>query len=298
MQDTANHDANVDQALYADLNAASEAIWARSYAQHPGLSVEVLREVGSTNTALMARARTPDVGPTLLTAVRQTAGRGRQGRVWQAQAGQCLTFSLGLPMRLEHIPGGGSALSLAVGLALAQSIDAACQQLGLTAPLTQLKWPNDLWWQQRKLGGVLIEATASPHLPPDQRWVVIGVGLNITPATDLPQSASLSEAWTSDRPPLRPGQVWTWVASELLDAVRRFETTGFTPLQAAYEARDVLQNQSVYLWTHAHAQPGVDAPQQHGRAVGVNQQGGLLVHTDEQIQTWTTGDVTVRLTSN
>ena len=284
-------------AALADLNTAAEVIWQNSIQACPGLSVDVVPTIGSTNTALMEQARKGLTTPTLLTAVTQTAGRGRQGRQWAAQPGDSLTFSLGLPLRLELIPGGGSALSLAVGLALASALDAALAQLDYPAPVTQLKWPNDLWWQQRKLGGILIEATSAPSLSPQQRWVVIGVGLNVRPPVpDVPQSASLQEHWPVDAPLLTPGQVWTWVAPELIRAVLRFEQTGFGPLLAAYQARDALFGHPVDLWTRpGSADLASQVPSQSGLAQGVNEQGALLVHTGNQIQTWTSGDVSVRL---
>lgn len=283
------------QAL-ADLNAAAEVIWENTVAHCPGLSVDVVPSLASTNTALMEQARQGLTTPTLLTAVHQTAGRGRQGRQWSAQPGQSLTFSLGLPLKLDTIPGGGSALSLAVGLALARALDVAFSQLGYPAPVTQLKWPNDLWWHQRKLGGILIEATGVPSLPPQQRWVVIGVGLNVGPVPDQAQAASLQEHWPTDASRLTPGQVWSWLAPELVRAVLRFEQQGFAPLAAAYRDRDALFGHTVQLWSRAGTTDlGALAPDQQGQALGVNEQGALLVHTDKEIQTWTTGDVSVRL---
>lgn len=282
--------------LMADLNTAAEVIWQNSIKTCPGLSIDVLPSVDSTNSALMQRARQGDTSPCLLTALSQTAGRGRQGRQWSAQPGDSLTFSLGLPLKLDQIPGGGSSLSLAVGLSLAESLDAAFAQLDYPAPTTQLKWPNDLWWDQRKLGGILIEATAAPGLPADQRWVVIGVGINIRPVVDMPQAASLQSHWPAHAPTLTPGQVWAWVAPALIRSVLRFEQAGFAPLANAFAQRDALKDQEVALWTQAGA---VDLsnvpPNRTGVAQGVNAQGGLVVHTDGQAHTWTTGDVSVRL---
>ena len=103
--------------VLAELNGAAERIWLTSVAPCPGLSIEVLPHMGSTNTELMARGRRGEIQPTVLAAAFQTAGRGRLGRSWQAAPGHTLTFSLGLPLNLTRIPGGASALSLAVGLA-------------------------------------------------------------------------------------------------------------------------------------------------------------------------------------
>ena len=129
--------------------------------QLPGFSVEILPEVDSTNTELMRRAKEGRPDPILLIAERQLAGRGRQGRAWVGELGDALTFSIGLPYR----PANWSGLSLAVGLSLAESL----------GPEVQIKWPNDLWRLERKLGGILIEAASQG----DQSYAVIGVGLNV-----------------------------------------------------------------------------------------------------------------------
>ena len=281
-----------------DLNAAAEQIWLDTQADCPTLSLEVLLDTDSTNTQLLARGRAGDTAPLLLAAHHQTAGRGRHGRQWMAQPGDSLTFSLGLPLDLDQVPGGGGALSLAVGLAIAEALDAGLATLhGPTqAPIT-LKWPNDLWWQQHKLGGILIEATPAPGLSAGQRWVVIGVGINLRPQHD-PAAPSLDHSCLQaiSTVPLTAGQVWTWVAPPLLRAVLRFATEGFAPLQVAYAQRDVLAGQEVNLWQGAaHNALLRGAPTDTGRAYSVDKQGALLVHTASGLQRWTTGDVSVRL---
>ncbi|MGH6648438.1 biotin--[acetyl-CoA-carboxylase] ligase [Aquabacterium sp.] len=281
-----------------DLNTAAEQIWLATQADCPDISLEVLPETDSTNTQLLARGRAGDTAPMLLAAHHQTAGRGRHGRQWIARAGDSLTFSLGLPLDLDQVPGGGSALSLAVGLAIAEALDVGLASLQgpASAPIT-LKWPNDLWWQQRKLGGILIEATPAPGLSAGQRWVVIGVGINLRPQ-HAPEAPSLEHTCLQDISPvpLTAGQVWTWIAPSLLRAVLRFATEGFAPLQAAYAQRDALAGQEVNLWQGAaHNALLRGAPTDTGRAYSVDKQGALLVHTDAGLQRWTTGDVSVRL---
>ncbi len=273
-----------------DLNAAAEQIWLDAQTDCPGLSLEVLPEVDSTNTRLLARGRAGETSPGFLAAHRQTAGRGRQGRQWLAQAGDSLTFSLGLALDLDHVPGGGSALSLAVGLAVAEALEAA-----LATPIA-LKWPNDLWWQQRKLGGILIEATPAPGLPAGQRWVVIGVGINVRAQSSTDFEHTCLQQCTDT--PLSAGQVWAWIGAPLLRAVLRFEHEGFAPLQARYARRDGLAGHDVTLWQGASsATPQRTPPTQTGQARGVDEHGALLVHTDAGLQRWTTGDVSVRLAS-
>ena len=205
-----------------------------------------------------------------------------------------------MPLDLDQVPGGGSALSLAVGLAIAEALDAGLASLpGPAQPPITLKWPNDLWWQQRKLGGILIEATPAPGLTTGQRWVVIGVGINLRPQGD--QANGLEHACLQDlsTTPLTAGQVWAWTAPKLLRAVQRFALTGFAPVQAAYAQRDALAGQDVALWRGASGNALLrGAPTDTGRADGVDQQGALLVHTDAGLQRWTTGDVSVRLAAS
>ncbi len=134
------------------------ASWVEKLAPElPGLHAQVLPEVDSSNSELMRRARNGDLRPQLLVALAQSAGRGRMGRSWLSQPADALTFSLGLPLHLND----WSGLSLAVGLSVAQSLH----------PSIELKWPNDLWWHQRKLAGILIE-TANVGA---QRYAVIGM---------------------------------------------------------------------------------------------------------------------------
>ena len=107
----------------------------------PGLVIEVLPTIDSSNTELMRRARKGALPPTLLIAEEQTAGRGRQGRSWYSGAGDVLAVSLGLP----YTPRDWSGLSLAVGLSVAESLQPQLPARASQQPRIELKWPNDLW---------------------------------------------------------------------------------------------------------------------------------------------------------
>ena len=204
----------------------AEAIWEQVSPLLPDFTVEVLPEIDSTNTELMRRARAGRTEPTLLVAERQTAGRGRLGRPWLGELGDALTFSLGLPLT----PRDWSGLSLAVGLAVAESLH----------PGIGLKWPNDLWVQDRKLGGILVEAaTAGGH-----SQVVIGIGINIRPRPAEGLStppAALTELW----PEASAGAALERLMAGLVRTVLDFEQQGFTPLQTRFAARDVLLGREV-----------------------------------------------------
>jgi BirA family biotin operon repressor/biotin-[acetyl-CoA-carboxylase] ligase len=242
----------------------AEAIWEQVYPLLPDFTVEVLPEIDSTNSELMRRARAGQHEPTLLVAERQTAGRGRMGRVWQSQAGDSLTFSLSLP----YAPKDWSGLSLAVGLSLAESLH----------PQVGLKWPNDLWVHARKLGGILVEAASMGG----RSQVVIGVGLNIRPrpADGLNTPPAALTEW---RPGITAAQTLGLVAAPLIQTVLSFEATGFAPLQARFEARDVLKGHRV------HTSDGAQ-----GLALGVSPSGALRLQTASGVLDIHSSEVSVR----
>ncbi|HXD42690.1 MAG TPA: biotin--[acetyl-CoA-carboxylase] ligase [Ramlibacter sp.] len=234
----------------------------------PGFTVEVLPEIASTNGELMRRARSGYLEPVLLVAERQSAGRGRLGRSWLGDAGRSLTFSLGLPLA----PVDWSGLSLAVGVGLAESLH----------PSIQLKWPNDLWLADRKLAGVLIETGSFGGGGGIRRYAVIGVGLNI--AAREAAGLATAPAWLQELlPEVQPGQALMRVALPLVRAVQAFETFGFAPFQARFNARDALRDRAVVL-----------SDGTAGTAHGASEDGALRVHTARGVSTVSSAEVSVR----
>jgi BirA family transcriptional regulator, biotin operon repressor / biotin---[acetyl-CoA-carboxylase] ligase len=244
-----------------------EAIWQAIEPSLPGFTVEILPQVDSTNSELMRRARAGQTDPVLLVAQRQTAGRGRLGRSWHSAEAASLTFSLGMMLA----PQDWSGLSLAVGVILAESLH----------PAIRLKWPNDLWLGDRKLGGILIE-TASFGDRETRRYAVVGVGINLA----APSAAGLTTApaWLQELlPGVDAGQALLRVAAPLVQAVKTFELAGFTAFQARFDARDVLRDRAVVL---------SDGTQ--GTAHGTSEAGALLVHTAGGMHTVASAEVSVR----
>ena len=247
-----------------------EALRAQLAPLLPGVRVQVAAEIDSTNSELMRRARAGDDAPTLLVAETQTAGRGRLGRDWHrsgAQPGGALAFSLGLPLA----PRDWSGLSLAVGVAVAESLH---DEIGL-------KWPNDLWWRGRKLAGILVE-TAGAGAAGAPRYVVIGIGINIAPVAG--EGFSTPPCWLDELLPGidAPGAL-SRVAAPLVRTVRAFEQQGFARLAARFAARDVLAGQAVRL------SDGVE-----GVARGVGPGGELQVQTDGGLRSVHSAEVSVR----
>ncbi len=301
----------------------AESIWEAVAPRLPGFTVEIVPEIGSTNTELMQRARTGRAEPVLLVAERQTAGRGRLGRAWHSEVASsaipvnaapgvpaasdaraelpALTFSLGLPLA----PADWSGLSLAVGLAVAEALDPAGDRIGL-------KWPNDLWVEGRKLAGILIETAPLPegaladiagtHDPHETGGTYGTRGLQGTTSLAGPLAryavigiginlaprpdAGLSTPPASLRewwPQADAGAVIGRLAPALVGAVLDFQRAGFAPLQAAYAHRDVLQGRPLRL---------SDGTEGHG--LGVAADGALRLDTLAGERFVTSAEVSVR----
>lgn len=287
----------------------AEALWAQLEPYLPGLSVEVVARIASTNTALLDRSRASnspdsasghsrwaqvrrstesrafgrrsvDLQPCLLVAEYQTAGRGRQGRPWQAVPGASLTFSLALTMA----PPDWSGLSLAVGVALAEALDPGpwspdVVQMGI-------KWPNDLWLMDpsgagRKLGGILIETVNAS----DKRLVVIGVGLNVLPL--YPSDVKTGVACLQEiNPHATPPAALAAVALPLVKALQEFDRAGFEAFAERFDARDILRGKTVHT-TQAGARRGL--------VQGIGRDGSLrLMADDGLLHVINAGEVSVR----
>ena len=134
-----------------------------------GRGLRAFHSAPSTNTLAMAWAHEGAREGSVVIADYQSAGRGRQGRQWEASAGQNLLFSVVLRPRLR--PAQLNLITLAASLAIAEGIDA------VAAPLqASIKWPNDILLEERKCCGMLLESTLSP---PTAATVVLGIGINV-----------------------------------------------------------------------------------------------------------------------
>ena len=298
------------------LHWGAEALWQQLTPLLPELSVEVVAQLGSTNTELLERlrrrpdAREPepartdhaggdrrsagrrhaDTQPCLLVAEHQTRGRGRQGKEWQSSPGASLTFSLALPMA----PADWSGLSLAVGLAVAETFDP--QSPGGT-PRLGIKWPNDLLLMApaatggavastlgRKLGGILIETVQVG----EHRMAVVGIGLNLLPQPDDAAERALSWGYACLQEleyGLTAPAALARLALPLVRSLQAFERDGFAPLRARFASRDVLLGKPVTTTL-----PDLPA----GTADGVDATGTLWLRVAGQRRPVASGEVSLR----
>ena len=256
--------------LQSPIRWPAEAIWEAVAPELPGFTVEIVPHIDSTNSELMRRARAGCFDPVLLVAEQQLAGRGRLGRDWHSGAGtpqasaNALTFSLGLPL----YPVDWSGLSLAVGVSVVQSLH----------PDLRLKWPNDVWLNDCKLAGILIETASMGNT----RYAVVGIGINLkTPAADglATPPAGLRDVL----PGIDAAQALLRIAVPLVQTIKSFEARGFGPFQRAFNDRDALGGLPVTL-----------SDGMTGTAQGVDASGALQVLTAQGLKKITSAEVSVR----
>lgn len=253
---------------------------ARLQAAVPALHVQVSPIVDSTNTRLLDAD--PALDPQALLAELQTAGRGRRGRQWISPFGANLYLSIAWSW--PAWPRELTALSLAVGVAAARAL----RDLGLNT--LRLKWPNDLWVEQRKLGGILIEHRGEAG---GGCRVVIGLGLNLGMADA--QATAVQQPWINlDEALAQCGAaaaarntVAAALLRELDTVLREYPQRGFSALADEWHALDATRDRAVRI---LHGDSSVDAI-----ARGIDSDGALQVEVDGQLRAVHAGEVSLRL---
>jgi BirA family transcriptional regulator, biotin operon repressor / biotin---[acetyl-CoA-carboxylase] ligase len=244
--------------------------------------LEVLFEVDSTNTRLLGLPSPPAGQADVCMSELQHSGRGRRGRRWLAPFGDSLAVSLGWTWR--DATRVEPALSLAVGVAIASGLARAGAR-GIS-----LKWPNDIWFNDRKIGGVLIElradASGSAH-------AVIGIGLNVylsaAARRELAQAGVRAAAVVDACPSgvSRNGLAGA-LLDELLSMLERFEREGFAPFRDSWLGLDALRGRRAQVLAGDLAVAGT--------VRGVDADGALLLESAGQMQRFVSGEVSLRLT--
>lgn len=244
--------------------------------------LDVLLTVDSTNRHV-ADLAIPEGGTAqVCVAELQTAGRGRRGRSWVAPFASGICLSVG--WQFSEAPPTFSALSLAVGVAAVRALERfGAHDVGL-------KWPNDLTWRGRKLGGILIEMRGESAGPAQ---VIIGIGINMRmPASARLTLAEHQAALVADvheilreRAPTRNALIAALI-EELIAMLETFSKHGFEPFAAQWRALDVLHHANVKILAGSETTFGV--------ARGVDDDGALLVDVDGELKRFVSGEVSVR----
>ncbi len=244
-------------------------------------ALDINSVIDSTNIKALARAAENGASGYVCLAEQQTAGRGRRGREWVSPFGKNIYLST-----LWGFDGGAAALeglSLAVGVAIVKAL----KKKGLSD--LQLKWPNDVLWQGRKLAGVLLEMTGDVT---GRCQVVVGIGLNVS----MPAAAGLAidQAWVDvdsiaeelSIPPLSRNHLVGLLLDELIPMLNGFQYGGFAALRADWEALDAYKDQKVELRMGANSASGV--------AKGVSDTGALRVQTEGGETLYNGGEISLR----
>jgi BirA family transcriptional regulator, biotin operon repressor / biotin---[acetyl-CoA-carboxylase] ligase len=247
-------------------------------------SLDVLTETDSTNQRLLAAPPPPPGQLAVCIADYQSAGRGRRGRQWRAPPGTALCLSAAWQFR-EARP-DLLALPLAVGVAVRRAIQS------LTGESIELKWPNDLVFADRKLGGILVELAGGGG----QCHVVAGIGINVAmPATllrrlcDWPQGAIDLATLTGQRVPDHAALAAALIG-EVAATFHVYASSGFAPSLDAWLDADCLAGRPVRVEQQPRTVEGI--------ARGIDRDGALLVDVGGAVPTRVlAGDVSVRIRS-
>jgi BirA family biotin operon repressor/biotin-[acetyl-CoA-carboxylase] ligase len=237
--------------------------------------VTVLPVVDSTNQYLLDRITELQSGDACI-AEYQQAGRGRRGRQWISPFGANLYLSMF--WRLDQGPAAAMGLSLVIGIVMAEVL----KDLG--AQDVRVKWPNDLYLNDRKLAGILVELTGKTG---DAAQLVIGAGINLamreTNANTINQGwINLQEAGINiDR-----NELAATLLNELRQSLRQFEIDGLAPFIARWRALDNFIDRPVKLL--------IGEQQIFGIARGIDQQGALLLDQDGVIKPFIGGEISLR----
>jgi BirA family biotin operon repressor/biotin-[acetyl-CoA-carboxylase] ligase len=231
-------------------------------------------ELDSTNRYLMEKAGDFSSGQ-LCMAERQTAGRGRRGREWVSPFGSNLYLSV--LWRFDKAAAALSGLSLALGVGVVRALE----QVGASG--AQLKWPNDILWQGRKLAGILVELAGETEGP---CYVVVGVGVNL----NMPAHArsGIGQPWAdvSEMAPVGRNALAGAIASSLIDSLERFDGDGLGAFAQAWER----------YHAHAGAMVRLEMPSRtvEGRALGIDETGALVLQIAGEIRRFASGEISLR----
>ena len=238
-------------------------------------TIAVLPVIDSTNQYLLDRLSELSSGDSCI-AEYQQAGRGRRGRKWFSPFGANLYLSMF--WRLEQGPAAAIGLSLVIAIVMPEVL----QDFG--ADKVRVKWPNDLYLQDRKLAGILVELTGKTG---DAAQIVIGAGLNMVMRhveTDIVNQGwiTLQEAGVNiDRNALAVRLI-----KELRESLVLFEQEGLAPFLPRWEKLDNFIHRPVKLI--------IGDKEIFGISRGIDAQGALLLEQDGILKPWVGGEISLR----
>jgi BirA family transcriptional regulator, biotin operon repressor / biotin---[acetyl-CoA-carboxylase] ligase len=240
--------------------------------------LDLQSSVSSTNELAKQQAENGDASGLVIIAEQQVSGRGRRGRQWVSPYGCNLYLSLvwGFEGGVQAIEG----LSLAIGVAVLRGLK-RCGAEGVV----ELKWPNDLLWQQKKAGGILLEVIGDPS---GFCQVVIGIGLNV--GMHDHSSSAIDQDWTNIDELLSAdvgrSELAGIIVDEVLLLLGKYHLEGFAGYRDEWLQHDAYAGKPVKLLMINRSIEGI--------ARGVDDSGALKFEVNGQVQIVSGGEISLR----
>jgi BirA family biotin operon repressor/biotin-[acetyl-CoA-carboxylase] ligase len=238
-------------------------------------TIEVVSVIDSTNTYVKQRLHELPQGFVCL-AEAQTHGRGRRGKAWVSPFGSSIYMSMAWTFTGGYQSIAG--LSLLVGIAINRSL----KTIGVID--CKLKWPNDVYYNLKKLAGILVEVEGQVG---SDASAVIGIGINI----DLPESVNgidqpFIDLVSITQKPVDRNELAALIIATLKNMLRQFEVEGLAPFLSEWKEADLFYNEYVYLESGSN--------RIHGLSKGINEGGALLLENAGKVTPHHGGEISVK----
>ncbi|MCL5261546.1 MAG: biotin--[acetyl-CoA-carboxylase] ligase [Gammaproteobacteria bacterium] len=242
----------------------------------------LFNQVNSTNDFLLGLTEDSISAPIICLAEKQTSGRGRLARIWYSPRRSNIYLSI--LWNFSHSPEVLSALSLISAIAVIQAL----QKFGIKKHLG-LKWPNDVFYQQQKLAGILLELKSNQY---HGTKAIIGVGLNV----NMPKIAAkkIPQNWIDVKKiinkPADRNKLAAYLIQQLIKNLATFEKSGSAHFIKSWQQFDITKNQPVILITTKQ--------KTFATSCGIDPFGRLLIKTkNAEIQKISSGEISLQITS-
>ncbi|EML1938126.1 MULTISPECIES: bifunctional biotin--[acetyl-CoA-carboxylase] ligase/biotin operon repressor BirA [Providencia] len=247
--------------------------------QVQGSHVIVEPVIDSTNQYMLDRIPGLQSGDTCL-AEYQSAGRGRRGRQWVSPFGCNLYLSM--YWKLDQGPAAAVGLSLVVGIVIAKTLNK------ISKGKVKVKWPNDLYLNDKKLAGILVELTGKTG---DAAHIIIGIGINIgMEKKNIDKEKSINQEWASlvdEVENIERNELSASIINALKEALILFEKEGLAPFLESWFELDNFLGRKVKLLIGDKIITGIEK--------GIDQQGALLLqHDNGDIIPYIGGEISLR----
>lgn len=248
-----------------------------------GTQIIVEPVIDSTNQYMLDRIPNLQSGDTCL-AEYQSAGRGRRGRQWISPFGCNLYLST--YWKLEQGPAAAIGLSLVVGIVIAETLNKLCGNK------VKVKWPNDLYMNDKKLAGILVELTGKTG---DAAHIIIGIGINIgMNKSIIKKDETINQAWsalTDEVESIERNELAGNIINALKESLLIFEKQGLKPFLSRWFELDNFLERNVKLLIGNDIVVGVEK--------GINEQGALLLQKENgDIIPYIGGEISLRSNEN